>query len=107
MKKKLKIVGIVCLMFIILLSGMGKVSIVNNNYFGMSQKLQSAFVEELRNNDRYYWSRDDAHKWISSYKVLNIDKTNYKTYDVNVEFLWKDRLGQQETSNEVLTINLK
>lgn len=107
MKKNIKIAVIVCSLTIVLLHGMGKVSLVNNNYFGMNQKLQDAFVEELRNNDRYYWSRDDAHKWISSYKVLDINKTNYKTYDINVEFLWKDRLGEQETSNEVLTINLK
>ncbi|MGL5752107.1 MAG: hypothetical protein ACRCXT_16360 [Paraclostridium sp.] len=107
MKKKFKIIGIVCLMSMILLSGLGKVSFVNNNYFGMSDKLQNAFVEELKDNNRYYWSRHDAYKWISSYKVLDIDKTNFKTYDINVEFLWKDREGKQETSNEVLTINLK
>lgn len=107
MKKKLKIISVVFLLSIIMLSSVGKISFVNNNYFGMSKNLQDAFVEKLRNDDRYYWSRDDANKWVSSYKVLDINKTNYKTYDVNVEFLWKDRLGKQETSNEVLTINLK
>lgn len=65
------------------------------------------FVNELKKNKKYNWSRYDSDIWVDSYKIIGIKRIDNNTFNVNAEISMINRLGENIKKNEELIISIK
>ncbi|SCI77798.1 Uncharacterised protein [uncultured Clostridium sp.] len=105
--KRLKVTGFIILICLVILSFMSNIGFRRNLSVDLNKKIKQAFIEELRDNETYKWSRYDSEKWVNSYKILNINQLGYKTYNIDVEFILKDLSGRNSMVKDNFIIDIK
>lgn len=104
MKIKKIVLGI--LIFIMFLSIVDNKKEISNKY-NLDYKIKMCFVNELKENKKYNWSRYDSDIWVDSYKIIGIKRIDNNTFNVNAEISMINRLGENIKKNEELIISIK
>lgn len=104
MKIKKIVLGI--LIFIMFLSIVDNKKEISNKY-NLDYKIKMCFVNELKKNKKYKWSRYDSDIWVDSYKIIGIKRIDNNTFNVNAEISMINRLGENIKKNEELIISIK
>ncbi|WP_373598111.1 hypothetical protein [Paraclostridium bifermentans] len=107
MDKRIRGVFLVLTLCVILLSKIDNISLHKSQKFNVNSNIRTSLVREIQKDTRYRWSRYDSSKWVDSYKILNIKKLDYKTYDISVEFLLNDTIGKKYKINDTFIVNIK
>lgn len=98
---------VVLILCVIVLSTIDNISLKKSKEFNVNNNIRNYLIREIQKDKSYKWSRYDSSKWIDSYKILNIKKLDYKTYDVSIEFLMNDTVGKKYKINDNFIINVK
>lgn len=104
MKIKKIVLGI--LIFIMFLSIVDNKKEISNKY-NLDYKIKMGFVNELKKNKKYNWSRYDSDIWVDGYKIIGIKRIDNNTFNVNAEISMINRLGENIKKNEELIISIK
>ena len=104
MKIKKIVLGI--LIFIMFLSIVDNKKEISNKY-NLDYKIKMCFVNELKKNKKYNWSRYDSDIWVDSYKIIGIKRIDNNTFNANAEISMINRLGENIKKNEELIISIK
>ncbi|MEG2787536.1 MAG: hypothetical protein RR942_06905 [Romboutsia sp.] len=105
--KKIKIIGLIFVLLIGVLSLIDGNNLKNKKEISINDKIKDSFIEELRKTKKYKWSKEDSTQWVEGYNILNISQVDYKTYNVDAEFILTNRIGNNFKIKDRFIIYIK
>lgn len=107
MDKNIRNILVVLASLAIILSKIDNRSLEKSEKFNTRINIRNSLIREIQKDKNYSWSRYDSSKWVDSYKILNVKKLNYKTYDIKIELLLNNTTGESYKVDDSFIINIK